>query len=188
MLVKRIALGLAIAAVAAPSAAAQFPPSDARADLLAPSLDQDAAYLNALEIRSEALNRMYGPDGLDRFVANNPDGIVSPQAVDKPVAAYWPTPTEPVSAIGGAPASVTTPVSAIGGPPESVIGSRPELPQPTGRTTAPTPVSLPTVTPAGSGFDFGDAAVGFGIAAGLALLAGGAALMLRQGGRVAPGH
>jgi hypothetical protein len=91
-LLRRLVLGLAVAAIAAPAAQAQYPTSPAVDDAIenlssgysatARGLEPGMQpYLEALKTRSEEANRIYGagsvpPDALDRFLRNNPTGLV----------------------------------------------------------------------------------------------------------------
>ncbi len=183
-LVKRVALGLAVAAIAAPAAQAQFPESSSQAKT--PS-GESAQYLKALELRSQALNERYGlgsaavPDAVDRYLANSApqlDGSVGrPAPADGVVASATSTPIPatpmPVSKAGptvllGAPQHL--PFGARGGPVRSGILVR----QPVTATTT-------------DGSFGSDDAIGLGAVAGIALLAGGMALAFSRRGKPAMG-
>jgi hypothetical protein len=164
--VRRLVLGLAVAAVAAPTALGTYQEGEGVRSVTAQSAAPQ--WLQALEVRSEALNHLYGlerPGGVIGFRAGGqipqgllPNGSTIEQFHRNPDAA--------------SPAVYSTGVKA------------PE-PRPLGRGYfgAPLPSGQRT---SDARVDFGDSATGFGIAAGLGLLAA-AAMMLRNRRKLATG-
>ncbi len=194
-LVKRVALGLAVAAIAAPAAQAQFPTGSAQAGALTGQsgalAGEWSGYMRALELRSQALNELYGLGsgavvGVVDHRTGDRYGIAAHERFREGLNAVAPVPDAldrflANDSIAGRQqaGALDNPVSTIGGAPDSVTHNLP-IPQ---TTTAATPV----VSTSGDGFDFGDAGVGFGIAAAMALLAGAAVIGLGRRDRPAIG-
>ncbi len=119
----------------------------------------------ALKANSDALERIYtatptpAPDAVDRYVGNAPTA---------PLLGYGPV------SVPGFESSTVPPATDL--QPFSTDGPRVGI----------APVTEPEAEPTG-GFDWRDAAIGFSVAAVLALLAAGAVTILRNRDRVATG-
>jgi hypothetical protein len=173
---RRLALGLAIAAVAAPAAQAQFPTSD----------------------EAEAVIAQAGstvPDALDRYLRNNPHGLVLGSTALPTSPGIVPTPL-PTAQVGST--AVPTPPGYIQ---PTVMPAAPEYIRPPAQPSpgsfshdGPTsgipviPQQQPVASVTDDGFDWSDAGIGFGIAIGAALLAAGMAMGMRGRGKLATSH
>jgi hypothetical protein len=155
---RRLALGLAIAAVVAPTALATYQAGEGVRS--APNAQE----LQARALRSEALEHLYNlrqPGGVTGLQGGGVIGLRSGGQIPYGLLPNGMTIEQLRSNDEGATRSAPQ------------VGGKAPLPRPTGRG------SLETVLASGqrhndSGVDLGDSAAGFGVAAGLGLLAAGA--------------
>lgn len=160
--VRRLVLGLAVAAIAAPTALGAY---SAPSDIAAKNSPE---WLQALTVRSQALNHLYNLDQPRGVTGIRPGGQI-PQGL-------LPNGST-IEQLHRNPDAASPPVysTAVKAPEPRPIGRGyfgPPLPSEQGQSNARV--------------DFGDSATGFGVAAGLGLLAA-AAMMLRNRRKLATG-
>jgi len=197
---RRLVLGLAVAAIAAPAALGAYPADEAGRSATARSATPQ--WLQALNIRSEALNHLYGlqqPGGVNSVpVVKTPQWLraltIRSEALNHLYNLDQPRGVTGIRPGGQIPQGLLPNGSTIeqlhrnpdaASPAVYSTGTKAPEPRPIGRGYFG--ASLPSDQgQSNARVDFGDSATGFGIAAGLGLLAA-AAMMLRNRRKLATG-